>query len=163
MDIFKMPRMEKSEFDRLIEEEYVCRIAFKGETHPYIAPFIYVFDGHFMYFLSSKYGKKVQHFQQNSFVTVEVEKYSPDLSHFAFVAIPGRLVEEDDSEIKKSVREMFVELIRTKSLSPNVLSALGHSPNEPIESLLMEGRSSVWKLVGVKVEDILGLKNSLRS
>ncbi len=40
MDIFKMPRMERSEFDRLIEDEYICRIAFKGEMHPYIAPFL---------------------------------------------------------------------------------------------------------------------------
>ena len=84
MDIFKMPRMERSEFDRLIEDEYICRIAFKGEMHPYIAPFLYVYDGMFMYFLSTKYGKKVQHFKQNSFVTVEVENYSPDLSHFCF-------------------------------------------------------------------------------
>ena len=50
-DVFKMPRMGKAEYDRLVEEQYVCRIAFKGETHPYIAPFIYVFDGRFMYFL----------------------------------------------------------------------------------------------------------------
>jgi nitroimidazol reductase NimA-like FMN-containing flavoprotein (pyridoxamine 5'-phosphate oxidase superfamily) len=163
MDLFKMPRMEKSEYDKLIEEEYICRITFKGETHPYIAPFLYVFDGHFMYFLSTKYGKKVQHFEQNSFVTVEVEKYSPDLSHFAFVAIPGRLEEEDNPDTKTAVRELFVKLIKTKELSPNVLSALGHSPDEPIESLLVEGRSSVWKLVGVKVENIMGLKNLKRS
>ena len=49
-DIFKMPRMGKSEYDRLVKEQYICRIAFKGEEHPYIAPFLYVFDGRFMYF-----------------------------------------------------------------------------------------------------------------
>jgi uncharacterized protein len=160
MDIFKMPRMERSEFDRLIEDEYICRIAFKGEMHPYIAPFLYVYDGQFMYFLSTKYGKKVQHFKQNSFVTVEVENYSPDLSHFSFVTIPGQLMEEDNPYTRMAVRKMFVELIKTKCISPNVLSALGHSPNEPIEALLIEGRSAVWKLVGVKFKDILGLKNS---
>ena len=58
--LFKMPRMGKEEYDRLVEEQYVCRIAFKGEMHPYIAPFLYVFDGRFMYFLSTNYGKKVQ-------------------------------------------------------------------------------------------------------
>jgi uncharacterized protein len=162
MDIFKMPRMERSEFDMLIEGEYICRIAFKGEMHPYIAPFLYVYDGMFMYFLSTKYGKKVQYFKQNSLVTVEVEKYSPDLSHFSFVTIPGQLMEEDDSDIRMAVRKMFVELIRTKSLSPNVLSALGHAPDEPIEALLIEGRNLVWKLVGVKFKDIMGLKNSKR-
>jgi uncharacterized protein len=161
-DIFKMPHMDKSEYDRLIGEEHVCRIAFQGERHPYIAPFLYVFDGRFMYFLSTKYGRKVQHFRQNPYVTVEVERYSPDLSHFSFVALPGSLVEVEDQEQKRAVREMFVSMIKDKGLSPNVLSALGHSPEEPVEALLVEGRSSVWKLVGVKVDEILGLKGSGR-
>ena len=55
MDVVKIPRMEKQEYDRLIEKGYVCRIAFQGEKYPYIAPFLYVFDGSFMYFLSTKY------------------------------------------------------------------------------------------------------------
>jgi len=158
-DIFKMPRMAKSEYDRLVEEQYVCRIAFQGEKHPYIAPFIYVFDGRFMYFLSTNYGKKVKHFRDNPFVTVEIEHYSPDLSSFRFVALPGRLVQVEDAPQKSAVREMFVRLIRSRGLSPNVLSALGHSPQEPVEVLLRDEKSSVWKLVGVKVEGILGLKS----
>ena len=40
------------------------------------------------------------------------------------------------------------------------MSALGHSPNEPLEALLAEDRNSIWKLVGVNVKEILGLKNS---
>jgi nitroimidazol reductase NimA-like FMN-containing flavoprotein (pyridoxamine 5'-phosphate oxidase superfamily) len=160
MKVFKMPSMDKSEYDRLVEEEYICRIAFKGESHPYIAPFLYVFDGKFMYFLSSNYGKKVRHFRQNPAVTVEVEKYAPDLSNFSFVAIPGSLEEVHDPEIKSVVRQNFLELIRKKNLSSNVLSALGYSPDEPIDVLLTEERNSVWKLTGVNVRDILGLKHS---
>ena len=158
--VFKLPSMEKQEYDRLIEEEYICRIAFKGESHPHVAPFLYIFDGKFMYFLSTKYGKKVIHFRQNPEVTVEVERYSPDLSSFSFVALPGRLEEEMDPKIKCFVREAFVELIRKKNLSSNVLSALGHSPDEPVEALLTEGRNSVWKLTGVKAGKISGLKHS---
>ncbi|MDD4163560.1 MAG: pyridoxamine 5'-phosphate oxidase family protein [Methanothrix sp.] len=158
-DVFKMPRMGKAEYDRLVEEQYVCRIAFKGETHPYIAPFLYVFDGKFMYFLSTNYGKKVQYFRDNPLVTVEIEHYSPDLSAFRFVALPGRLVQVEDAGQKSSVRERFVHLIKSKALSTNVLSALGHSPEEPVEVLLAGEKSSVWKLVGVKVDEILGLKS----
>jgi len=158
-EVFKMPRMAKVEYDGLVEEQYVCRIAFKGQEHPYIAPFIYVFDGRFMYFLSTNYGKKVQHFRDNPFVTVEIEHYSPDLSAFSFVALPGRLVAVEDNDQKRAVREMFVNLIKSKSLSTNVLSALGHSPQEPVEVLLLDEKSSVWKLVGVKVDEILGLKS----
>jgi len=158
-DVFKMPRMEKTEYDRLVKEQYVCRIAFKGKTHPYIAPFIYVFDGQFMYFLSSNYGKKVQYFRDNPFVTVEIEHYLPDLSLFSFVALPGRLVQVEDAAEKKEVREKFVHLIRSKALSSNILFALGHSPEEPVEVLLQGDKSSVWKLVGDKVDEISGLKN----
>jgi len=150
--------MGKAEYDRLVEEQYVCRIAFKGETHPYIAPFLYVFDGKFIYFLSTKYGRKIEYFRDNPNVCVEIERYTPDLSSFSFVALPGRLIEVDDAEQGRRVRERFVQLILDRGLSPNVLSALGHSPDEPVDSLLSEERSSVWKLVGVKVEAILGLK-----
>jgi nitroimidazol reductase NimA-like FMN-containing flavoprotein (pyridoxamine 5'-phosphate oxidase superfamily) len=113
-----------------------------------------------MYFLSTKYGKKLQHFKNNPYVTVEVERYTPDLSDFAFVSIPGRLEEVQDPEIKNNVRQKFVELIKKRSLSSNVLSALGHSPDEPIEVLLTGEHNIVWKLVGVNVRDILGLKHS---
>jgi nitroimidazol reductase NimA-like FMN-containing flavoprotein (pyridoxamine 5'-phosphate oxidase superfamily) len=160
IDIFKMPRMAKPEYDRLIRDEHVCRIAFQGERHPYIAPFLYVFDGRFMYFLSTKYGRKVQHFRRNPNVTVEVERYSPDLSHFSFVALPGRLIEVEDTDQKRAVREMFMQLISSKGLSTNVMSALGHTPSEPLEALISEERNSVWKLVGVKADEILGLKGS---
>jgi len=74
-----------------------------------------------MYFLSTKYGKKVQNFMQNPSVTVEVEKYTSDLSNFAFVTIPGCLEEVQDPEIKNIVRQKFVGLIKKKNLSSNVL------------------------------------------
>lgn len=160
MDIIKMPRMKKSEYDSLINEECICRIAFAGDAHPYIAPFLYVFDGKFLCFLSTKYGRKIEHFKRNPFVTVEIEKYSPDLSYFSFVAIPGRLIEIEDPKIKGAVREMFVQTIKNRSLSPNILSALGHSPDESLEALLTEERNSVWKLVDVNFREILGLRNS---
>jgi nitroimidazol reductase NimA-like FMN-containing flavoprotein (pyridoxamine 5'-phosphate oxidase superfamily) len=162
MTIFKMHSLDKSEYDLLLEDEHICRIAFKGEIHPYIAPFLYIFDGKHMYFLSSNYGRKLRHFKENPFVTVEVERYAPDLSKFAFVAMPGRLEEVQDPEIRSYVRQEFVELIKRKRLSLNVLSALGHSPDEPIDTLLVEGRNSVWRLAGVNTADILGLKHSER-
>ena len=160
MDLIKMPHMKKSDYDLLINEEFICRIALAGDEHPYIAPFLYVFDGKFMYFLSTKYGRKIEHFKRNPFATVEVERYTHDLSYFSFVAIPGRLTEVEDPEIKRRVREMFVQLIKNRGLSPNVLSALGHSPDEPPETLLTDERNSVWQLVGVNVKEIRGLRSS---
>lgn len=157
MDIVKIPRMEKSDYDKLIEEGYICRIAFQGEKYPYIAPFLYVFDGRFLYFLSTKYGKKIEYFRKSPYVAVAVEKYTRDLSSYAFVSLQGYLEEVTDSIEKKIIREEFVNLVKDRRLSKNILAALGHSPQDPPEAIAREERSLVWKLTGVK--DLVALKN----
>jgi uncharacterized protein len=158
MDILKIPRMEKEEYDRLIKENYVSRIAFKGTSYPYVAPFLYVFDGHNLFFLSTKYGKKIQYFNENPDVAVEIERISPDLSSYTFVTLLGKLVEVTDRAEGRRVRQQFVNMIKTRGLSSNVVAALGHSPAEPLESIVNENRSLVWKLD--KVEEIVALKNA---
>jgi uncharacterized protein len=153
----KIPKMPKAEYDSLIRRQHVSRIAFGACEHPYIAPFMYVFDGKYLYFLSTKYGRKIEYFKSNPKVSVEIEEYAPDLSAFTFVSLQGFLEEVQTPSQKKKVRKLFVDMIKNKNLSPRVLSALGHSPKEPIEALETEERSMVWKLVGVK--DIVALKN----
>ena len=157
MEPVKIPRMRKDEYDSLIERQCVSRIAFGAVEHPYIAPFMYVFDGKYLYFLSTKYGRKIDYFKSNPKVSVEIEEYAPDLSAFTFVSLQGFLEEVSDPLKKKKVREQFVRMIRDRNLSLNVLSALGHKPNDSPESIVREERSMVWKLVGVK--DIVALKN----
>jgi nitroimidazol reductase NimA-like FMN-containing flavoprotein (pyridoxamine 5'-phosphate oxidase superfamily) len=157
MEIVKIPRMEKKDYDKLIEQGYVCRIAFQGEKYPYIAPFLYVFDGKFLYFLSTKYGKKLEYFRKSPYVAVEIEKYTKDLSSYTFVSLQGYLEEVTDSIEKKIVREEFVTLIKEKKLSSKILAALGHSPQDPPEAIALEERSLVWKLIGVK--DLVALRN----
>ena len=157
MNLLKIPLMNKEEYDELIKEGYVSRIGFEGE-YPYIAPFIYVFDGKYLYFLSTKYGKKIQRFHTNPKVAVEIEKYEDDLSEYRFVTLQGRIDQVEDYNEKLNVRKRFVDLIRNKPLSRNVLAALGHSPDDELESIVNEERSFVWKLVDV--ENIIGIKTS---
>ena len=157
MEIVRIPRMEKQDYDELITEGYVSRIAFLGEKYPYIAPFLYVFDGNFMYFLSTRYGKKIRYFRSNPYVSVEVERYSNDLSCYMFVTLQGRLEEVEDSIEKKKIRGKFVNMIRRKKLSKNILAALGILPQEPIETIAAEERSILWRLTGVT--DIVDLQN----
>jgi len=157
MNIHKVPLMNKEEYDELIKEGYVSRIGFEGE-YPYIAPFIYVFDGKYLYFLSTKYGKKIQRFHTNPKVAVEIEKYEDDLSEYRFVTLQGRIDQVEDYNEKLNVRKRFIDLIRNKPLSRNVLAALGHSPDDELESIVNEERSFVWKLVDV--ENIIGIKTS---
>ncbi len=155
--IVKIPRLEREEYDELIKEQYVSRVIFKGDKYPYVAPFIYVFDGHYIYFLSTNYGKKIDYFRDNPRVAVEIERYTENLSEYKFVVLFGRLEEIGDTEKKKEVRNRFVGLIRNKNLSQNIMKALGHSPEEPPESIVEEERNLVWKLVNV--EDIMGFKS----
>jgi nitroimidazol reductase NimA-like FMN-containing flavoprotein (pyridoxamine 5'-phosphate oxidase superfamily) len=157
VEIVKIPQMDKPEYDRLIKEGFISRIAFQGEKYPYIAPFLYVFDGKFLYFLATKYGRKNDLFNNSPYVSVEVEKYSTDLSSYTFVTMQGYLVQEEDAITKKIVRKMFVDMIRERNLSHNILAALGHKPSEPLESIVEEERSNIWKLTGVT--DIVALKN----
>ena len=160
MDIVKMPNMGKEEYDRLIREEYIARIVFQGENYPYIAPFLYIFDGKYMYFLSTKYGKKIEYFNQNPYVSVEVDKYNQDLSNYAFVVLSGHLVEVNDASGKKQIRDHFIRMIKERNLSDNIMIALGHSAQDPTKALALEERNLIWKLVDVK--KITGLKMGTR-
>lgn len=157
MEPRKLSEMEKREYDDLIENESLCRIAFKGSEYPKVSPFLYVFDGEHMSFLASKYGKKVDYFEENPKVCVEVESYSPDMSAFGFVALSGRLEEVDDTNEERSIRERFVDLIRDEEFSEEVLSAFGHSPDDRVEALIESERFLTWRLVDVG--KIVGLGN----
>ena len=157
MEPLKIPRMTKAEYDALIERQYISRIAFAGTKHPYIAPFMYVFDKKYLYFLSTKYGRKMEYFAANPQVSVEIEEYQPDLSSFTFVSLQGKIEEVEEPDKKREVREQFVSMMERHRLSPKVLSALGYSPEDPPDVIINGERSAVWKLVGVN--DIVALKN----
>jgi hypothetical protein len=118
---------------------------------------MYVFDGKYLYFLATKYGRKMDYFRANPKVSVEIEEYAPDLSSFHFVCLQGLLEEVQDPSQKKKVREQFRDMITGKRLSPRVLTAIGHNPGDSPDAIVAEERTSVWKLVGVK--DIVALKN----
>ncbi len=89
---------------------------------------------------------------------MEIEHYKNDMSSYRFVTLRGQIHEVDDDDEKLRVKKMFVDMITDNNLSPNVLEAIGHSPEDPLESLLDEERCFVWKLVDVK--EIVALKNS---
>lgn len=158
--IHKIPKMSKKEYDDLISNQFVCRIIFNGEKYPYIAPFLYVFYNRYIYFLSTRYGRKIQYFRENPMVAVEIEDISADLSKYKFVVLFGRLEEVTETEEENRVREQFVKLISGKNLSENILSALGHSKDDDTLSSIEKSKDKnlLWKLVDV--EDIFGLKES---
>ena len=88
---------------------------------------------------------------------MEIERYDPDLSNYAFVSLSGHLVEVTNEVSKKEFREQFIRLIREKNLSENIMIALGHSSQDPTEAIVHEERNVIWKLTDVR--KITGLKN----
>ncbi|HEX3013655.1 MAG TPA: pyridoxamine 5'-phosphate oxidase family protein [Methanobacterium sp.] len=157
MNIIKIPSMGKEEYDELIKQNYIGRIAFKGENYPYITPFMYVFDGKFLYFLSTKYGKKIGEIKRNPHVAVEIEKYAEDMSDYKFTTLQGRIVEVKNDSDKAEIKEMFIKMIKDKNLSNKALAAIGHSPDESIQMVMEEDRTLVWKLVDLELT--VALKN----
>lgn len=157
-DAYKIPKMSKAEYDSLIKSSVVSRIAFCSGNRPYIAPFLYIFDNNRLYFLSTRYGKKMKLFQENPYVSVEIENVAPDMEHYKFVTLSGRLEEVVEASGQKKIKEMFAHLIISRRLSRNALAALGYTPTEPPEKIVSEDRTMVWMLKNVS--EIVALKEA---
>jgi nitroimidazol reductase NimA-like FMN-containing flavoprotein (pyridoxamine 5'-phosphate oxidase superfamily) len=122
----KMPKMKENEIEQLINEQFLCRIAFRGDLQPYIAPFQYVVLDGALYFHFTDYGKKMSFFKQETLVCVEIERYTPNLSEYQFVVLTGKLRLVADHEERKMAIEKMAESGELR-LSPNFLVAHGFS------------------------------------
>jgi uncharacterized protein len=122
----KMPKMEENEIEQLVREQFLCRIAFRGDFQPYIAPFQYVVVDGTLYFHFTDYGKKMIFFKQETPVCVEIECYTPNLSEYQFVVLTGKLRLVEDREERKKAIEKMAEAGKQR-LSPNFLVAHGFS------------------------------------
>lgn len=149
MEIKKISSLTESECRRLLTENYTCCLAFKGDTHPFVAPLLYSFDGLHLFFLATRYGRKIELFYADPHVMVEVEEKSRDLSVFNLVTLAGCLTEVKDPHENQVVRNRFVRLFTEKNISHNFLVALGHSPEDTPQILEQSERILVWKLIDI--------------
>jgi uncharacterized protein len=122
----EMPKMEENEIEQLIREQFLCRIAFKGDLQPYIAPFQYAYVNGILYFHFTDYGKKMSFLKQETPVCVEIERYTPNLSEYGFVVFTGKLRLVEDQEERKRAIEKMAEVGKQK-ISKNFLIAHGFS------------------------------------
>jgi nitroimidazol reductase NimA-like FMN-containing flavoprotein (pyridoxamine 5'-phosphate oxidase superfamily) len=157
LNVVKLPPMGKHEIDDLIERQTICRIAFKGESYPYIAPFQYATIGGTLYFHFTNYGEKMRMLETDRRVCVEIEEYEPDMSKYRFVALRGELKVVTDSQERAEAINRLMNQGRRK-LSKALLAAHGFDKGEDWSSL-----DPKKPLVIVKLEeatDRTGLKNS---
>jgi len=122
----EMPKMKENEIEQLIREQFLCRIAFKGDLQPYIAPFQYAYVNGILYFHFTDYGKKMSFLKQEPTVCVEIERYTSNLSEYGFVVLNGKLRLVDDHEERKTAIEKMAE-VGKKKISANFLLAHGFS------------------------------------
>jgi len=146
--IVKLPKMRRADMEEVLRDQMICRIAFKGDDHPYMAPFQYVFMDGTMYFHFTDYGKKMKLIERDSRVAVEVERYKPDLSEYCFVVLRGSLeVVQDPEERSRAIRRMSEE--GEAGLSEKFLVAHGFRPEDGWSALSPEKPLKVVKLIDV--------------
>jgi nitroimidazol reductase NimA-like FMN-containing flavoprotein (pyridoxamine 5'-phosphate oxidase superfamily) len=159
MGLVKLPWMDEEEICDLIEEQSLCRIAFKGEEYPYMAPFRYVTVDGSMYFHFTNYGKKMRLIERDRRVCVEVESYEPDLREYRFVVFRGDLRMVEDPEERTKVIERMAEEGRS-GISENFLAAHGFDPGEGWSTFTPDKPMTVVKLENIS--EVVGLKNPER-
>ncbi len=148
--------MEKSEIEQLLQEQMLCRIAFKGDKYPYMAPFQYVLMDNSLYFHFTDYGKKMKLLEKDKRVCVEIEKYRPDLSEYNFVVFRGELdVVRNPQERAQAIKRLAEE--GKHKLSTNFLAAHGFKKEEGWSSFTPERPAVIVKLKRVTEE--IGLKS----
>ncbi len=148
--------MEKFEIEKLLQEQMLCRIAFKGDKYPYMAPFQYVLMDGSLYFHFTDYGKKIRLLEMDKRVCVEIEKYTPDLSEYNFVVFRGELeVVRDPQERAEAIKRLAEE--GKQKLSANFLAAHGFKKEEGWSSFTPERPMIIVKLKGLAEK--VGLKS----
>ena len=151
----EMPKMKETEIEELIREQFLCRIAFKGDLQPYIAPFQYAYVKGILYFHFTDYGKKMSFFKQETPVCVEIERFTPNLSDYQFVVLTGKLrLVEDRLERKRAIEKMAEA--GKKKLSPNFLVAHGFSKGS--EWLNFSENQEIL-IIKLEVTEKMGLKS----
>jgi uncharacterized protein len=156
LTIVKLPSMSRKEIDDLISEQFLCRIVFRGKNTPYIAPFQYVFMNKRLYFHFTDYGNKMVLFKEGFPVCVEIEKYSSNLSEYAFVILTGTLKIVTEEDERRKVIQKMAEIGSAK-LSTNFLCAHGFESQIGWSAFNEEKPILILKLE--KVTSIKGLKS----
>jgi len=148
--------MEEFEIEKLLQEQILCRIAFKGDKYPYMAPFQYVLMDGFLYFHFTNYGRKMRLLEKDKRVCVEIEKYGPDLSEYNFVVFRGELRSVTDPQERAEVINRIAEEGKQK-LSTNFLAAHGFKKEEGWSSFTPDKPVMIVKLE--RVTEKIGLKS----
>jgi nitroimidazol reductase NimA-like FMN-containing flavoprotein (pyridoxamine 5'-phosphate oxidase superfamily) len=156
MKPYKLPKMSSKEIDMFLNQERICRIAFRGDEFPYLAPFQYVKKGDALYFHFTDYGRKMKLIEKDNRVCIGVERFESDMSEYRFVVLRGELERVYDAGERREAIRGLAE-IGKKRFSSNFLAAHGLSVEESWDSLSMATPNVIFKLE--KTSKVIGLKS----
>ena len=156
MKPFKLPKMSLEEINGLLEGEKICRIAFKGDEFPYMAPFQYVKIGDALYFHFTDYGKKMRLLKKDNRVCIGIERLEPDLSEYNFVVLSGELERVTDKEERTSAIRRLSQ-IGNEQLSKKFLAAHGFTSDQSWATLSEDKPLVIFKLE--RITDTIGLRS----
>jgi nitroimidazol reductase NimA-like FMN-containing flavoprotein (pyridoxamine 5'-phosphate oxidase superfamily) len=148
--------MSTEEVETLLDRERICRIAFKGDEFPYLAPFQYYRKGGALYFHFTDYGRKIRLLREDNRVCVGIESFEPDMSDYRFVVLQGELERVWDEEERTEAIRGLAEIGRA-GLSENFLAAHGFPAEEGWGTLTEEKPVVIVKLHNIT--DTLGLRS----
>jgi nitroimidazol reductase NimA-like FMN-containing flavoprotein (pyridoxamine 5'-phosphate oxidase superfamily) len=152
----ELPRIKEDETKKLIKEQILCRIAFKGKNYLYMAPFQYIYMKDTLYFYFTDYGRKMKFLEKDKRVCVEIEKYQPDMSEYNFVVLRGSIeIVNDAQKGSRAITKMTED--RKRKLSRNFLAANCFKKEEGLSALSPEKPLVIVRLTE-SVEEI-GLKS----
>ena len=154
--MYKLPRMNQDEVNQVLRTQVLCRIAFNDVTHPYIAPFQYVFLNDVLYFHFTNYGRKMRLLKRDNRVCVEVESYTTDLSQYNFIIIRGKLIEVTDSSERNNVINHIAQTGRAR-FSPQFLAAHGLNVDQTWTSYIVDQPLLILKLE--EIVEMFGLRS----
>jgi nitroimidazol reductase NimA-like FMN-containing flavoprotein (pyridoxamine 5'-phosphate oxidase superfamily) len=148
MSLVKLPKLERQMVEDLLNNQVICRIAFRGDDYPYLAPFQYAYVNGNLYFHFTRYGKKITLIEQDNRVAVEIETYKPNLEQYCFVVFRGELEVVKDPNERQNAIEHMAEVGATQ-LSTNFLAAHGLKKSEGWQGLNPEKPFKIVKLKNI--------------
>jgi nitroimidazol reductase NimA-like FMN-containing flavoprotein (pyridoxamine 5'-phosphate oxidase superfamily) len=157
MTPFKLETMAPPEIKALVQTSQICRIAFKGDDHPYISPFQYAYINDTLYFHFAAYGRKMHYLSEDPNVCVEIEHNAADMSDFRFVALRGTLVTVTDAGEKDLAIKTLASIARKSAFSTRFLAAHGFDSKMDWKSFDSSASFEVIKLSSIV--EVIALKS----
>jgi uncharacterized protein len=110
-EVLRLPKMSDAETDALLSSCRICRMALNDWPQPYIIPLDYVYVGGTMYFHFADYGRKMDLYRRSPYVSVEVDLYDGDVTHYKSVTLMGKLQKVTDKGERDRVADALLASI----------------------------------------------------